>query len=114
MVTEPTVLMALNGPSLERFESSVTAGGVVVYDSTLIKRAPSRTDVEVVAVPATAIADELGHTRVANLVMVGAYLSHTGMFSEAEVNATMGHTLKRADMLEVNRQAVEHGFRAVR
>jgi 2-oxoisovalerate ferredoxin oxidoreductase beta subunit len=113
MVTEPTVLMALNGPSLERFESSVTAGGVVVYDSTLIKRAPSRTDVEVVAVPATAIADELGHTRVANLVMVGAYLSHTGMFSEAEVNATMGHILKRADMLEVNRQAVEHGFRAV-
>ncbi len=113
MVSKPTVLMALNGPSLERFEPHVIPGGVVVYNSTLISQPPSRTDVEVVAVPATAIADELGHTRVANLVMLGAYLGHTGMFTKAEVEATMDQTLKQAAMMELNRQAVERGFGSV-
>jgi 2-oxoisovalerate ferredoxin oxidoreductase beta subunit len=114
MVSRPTVLMALNGPSLERFEGDVTPGGVVVYNSTLISRAPTRGDVEVVAVPATAVADELGHTRVANLVMLGAYLAHTGMFTQGEVEATMEATLKKTGMMELNRQAVERGFQTVK
>ena len=114
MVSKPTVLMALNGPSLERFEPEVTPGGVVVYNSTLIPNAPTRSDVEVVAVPATAVADELGDTRVANLVMLGAYLAHTGMFTQGEVEATMEATLKKAGMMELNRQAVERGFQAVK
>jgi 2-oxoisovalerate ferredoxin oxidoreductase beta subunit len=113
MVTEPSVLMALNGPSLERFESTVTPGGVIVYNSTLIARAPTRTDIEVLAIPATAIADELGEPQAANLVMLGAYLAHTGMFSEAEVDATMVHTLKRKGMVELNRQAIARGFAAL-
>jgi 2-oxoisovalerate ferredoxin oxidoreductase beta subunit len=112
MVTDPTVLMALNGPSLERFEETVVPGGVIVYNSTLIANAPTRTDVEVLAVPATAIADELGEARSANLVMLGAYLAHTGMFSQAEIDATMEATLKRAAMVELNRQAIARGFAA--
>ncbi len=112
MVTEPSVLMALNAPSLERFEPTVTPGGVIVYNSTLISKAPTRQDVEVVAVPATAIADELGETRAANLVLLGAYLAHTGMFSAAEVEATMDQVLKSHGMLELNRQAVARGFAA--
>lgn len=114
MVTEPSVLMALNGPSLARFEATVTPGGVVVYNSSLISRAPSREDVEVLAVPATAIADELGETKVANLVLLGAYLAHSGLFSEAEVDATMEHALTKQGLLELNRQAVARGFRATR
>jgi Pyruvate/2-oxoacid:ferredoxin oxidoreductase gamma subunit len=113
MVTDPSVLMALNAPSLERFEPSITPGGVIVYNSTLIARAPTRQDVEVLAVPATAIADELGEPQAANLVMLGAYLAHTGMFSEAEVYATMLHTLKKKGMVELNRQAVARGFATV-
>jgi Pyruvate/2-oxoacid:ferredoxin oxidoreductase gamma subunit len=70
--------------------------------------------VEVVAVPATAVADELGHTRVANLVMLGAYLAHTGMFTQGEVEATMEATLKKTGMMELNRQAVERGFQTVK
>jgi 2-oxoisovalerate ferredoxin oxidoreductase beta subunit len=114
MVTEPSVLMALNGPSLERFEAAVRPGGLVIYNSSLISRAPSREDIEVLAVPATAIADELGETKVANLVLLGAYLAHSGLFNEAEVDATMEHALKKQGMLELNRQAVARGFRAIR
>jgi 2-oxoisovalerate ferredoxin oxidoreductase beta subunit len=110
MVTEPGVLMALNGPSLERFEPAVTPGGIIVYNSTLIGRPPARADVEVLAVPATAIADELGETRAANLVMLGAYLARTGLFSRAEVDATMDATLKPGPALELNRRAVARGF----
>jgi 2-oxoisovalerate ferredoxin oxidoreductase beta subunit len=114
MVTDPTVLVALNGPSLQRFEPTVVPGGVIVYNSTLISQAPTRDDVEVLAVPATAIADELGETRAANLVLLGAYLAHTGMFTEAEVAATMDAVLKQKGMMELNRQAVAAGFNAAR
>jgi 2-oxoisovalerate ferredoxin oxidoreductase beta subunit len=113
MVTEPTVLIALNAPSLERFESTVTPGGVIVYNSTLISRPPTRTDVEVVAVPATAMADALGEAQAANLILLGAYLGHTGMFSQSEVDATMQQTLKRQELLELNRRAVAEGIASV-
>jgi 2-oxoisovalerate ferredoxin oxidoreductase beta subunit len=113
MVTDPTVLMALNGPSLERFEGSVVPGGVILYNSTLIPQGPARTDVDVLAVPATAIASELGETKVANLVLLGAYLGHTGLFSEAEVEATMEQVLAGRGMMELNRQAVARGFAAI-
>jgi Pyruvate/2-oxoacid:ferredoxin oxidoreductase gamma subunit len=46
--------------------------------------------------------------------MLGAYLAHTGMFSQAEVDATMDATLKRTGMVELNRQAIARGFAALK
>jgi 2-oxoisovalerate ferredoxin oxidoreductase beta subunit len=110
LVTEPTVLMALNAPSLERFEPTAVPGGLILYNSTLISRTPKRTDVEVLPVPATRIADELGDTKVANLVLLGAYLGHAGMFTADEVVTTLLGTIKKESMVELNRQAVLRGY----
>jgi 2-oxoisovalerate ferredoxin oxidoreductase beta subunit len=110
LVTEPNVVVAFNGPSLERFEPTVQAGGLILYNSTLIGTGPTRDDVEVLPVPATKLADELGDAKVANLIMLGAYLGHTGMFSEDDVNEALDAVIKRKDMLELDRKAVARGF----
>lgn len=60
----PTVLIAMNKPSLDKFEPEVAAGGLVLYDSSLIDRPPARGDVETLALPATEMADQLGKCQV--------------------------------------------------
>lgn len=114
LVTEPNVLMAFNGPSIDRFESEMETGGVLIYNSSLISREPERTDIEAVAVPATELADELGDGKVANLVLLGAYLAYTQMFEEEDVNDALDAVIKYKDMLELDRRAVARGYRFIR
>ncbi len=65
------VLVAMNGISLDRFEASVRPGGLLIYNTSLIDKAPSRKDVQVLGVPATSIAEEIGHPMLANMVALG-------------------------------------------
>ena len=60
LVVNPTELIVMNGPSLEKFESATVPGGKIFYDSTLIEKNGGRTDVTYFAVPATKIAEENG------------------------------------------------------
>ena len=70
----PHGLIALNLPSLDKFEDAVRPGGVIVVNTSLINRLPQRTDVTVVAVPANEVAIECGSPKAANMVALGAYL----------------------------------------
>jgi 2-oxoisovalerate ferredoxin oxidoreductase beta subunit len=110
IVSEPTVVMAFNGPSVDRFEPDVQSGGLLMYNSSLVTDEPTRTDIEVYAVPATELADELGDGKVANLVMLGAYLGHTGMFRAEDVDDALDAVIKYEEMLELDRRAVARGF----
>lgn len=110
VVSVPTVLIAMNLPSLDRFEREVAAGGLIIYDSSLIERGVQRSDVEVLALPATKMADELGNTRVANMVTLGAYVGFTGILSKEQVLATLPETVKRKELLAINTKAVQVGF----
>ncbi|HFE52713.1 MAG TPA: 2-ketoisovalerate ferredoxin oxidoreductase, partial [Bacteroidetes bacterium] len=65
LVSKPTVLIAMNRPSLDKFEPEVVKGGLIIYDSSLIDRPVARTDVEAFPIPATKMADELGNPRAA-------------------------------------------------
>ncbi len=109
-VSRPTVLVAMNGPSLEKFEPSLVNEGLVIYDSSLISRAPLRRDVEVLAIPATRIADELGNARIANMVILGAYLAHTRCLSKEVVLAALPTVVKRRNLIPLNQQAIEKGI----
>lgn len=110
VVSVPTVLIAMNLPSLDRFEGEVAAGGLIIYDSSLIERGVQRSDVEVLALPATKMADELGNTRVANMVTLGAYVGFTAILSKEQVLATLPETVKRKELLAINTKAVQAGF----
>ena len=63
--------MAMNQPSLDKFEHSVQPGGLVIVDSALVPRIPDMPGVTVCAVPATALAEEAGLKGLANVILVG-------------------------------------------
>jgi 2-oxoisovalerate ferredoxin oxidoreductase beta subunit len=110
-VSHPDVLMAFNRPSLEKFEPDVKPGGLLMYDSTIIDMEPTRTDIEVLAVPATKIASDLGNIRMANTVMTGAYIARTGIMSKEALEQTIPKALKRKNLVDANYEALAAGIK---
>ena len=111
IVSKPDVLVAMNLPSLDRYEDSVVSGGTIFVDSTLIERKVNRTDVNVHYIPATRLASDNGMPTLANMIIVGKILKELGGFNEEGVRAALGKVIsaKRADMLEVNLKALQLG-----
>jgi 2-oxoisovalerate ferredoxin oxidoreductase beta subunit len=114
MVSESDVLMAMNLPSLDKFEGDVRKGGVIFVNSSLIKRRVQRDEVEVVYVPATELADALGETKVANMVMLGAYIGYTGLLPSECVLDAAKTVIKRKEFMVVNEKAIASCIKFVR
>mgnify|MGYP001014066960 CR=1 FL=1 len=77
-----TALLAMNRPSLDKFENYVVPGGIILLDSSLVNRSPVRKDVKVFEIPATRIASDMGNLTYANIVMLGKLLEETGVVSD--------------------------------
>lgn len=111
IVSNPDMLIAMNLPSLDRYENAVVPGGVIFADSTLIERKVNRDDVTVYYIPATRLASENGTPTLANMIIIGKVLKALGEFDETAVRAALGKVIsaKHADMLEVNLKAMQLG-----
>ena len=111
IVSKPDVLIAMNLPSLDRFEGAVAPGGIIFADSTLIERKVTRTDVKAIYVPATKLASDNGFPTLANMILLGKILSELGEFEEANVEAALTKVIpaKHADMKEINLKALRLG-----
>lgn len=107
----PKVALVFNLPSFEKYEPLVAPGGLLAVNTALVPSQSARTDIDVLDIPATSIADELGSTRIANLVMLGAVLTARPVLSiEALKRALEEHIpAHRRDMLPMNFKAVERG-----
>ena len=68
-------VVALNQPSLDKFEDAVKPGGTLIYDSTNIIDPPKRTDIDVVPIPASETAVQLKNTKIMNMIVLGAFLA---------------------------------------
>lgn len=64
-------LIVMNKPSLDKFESWVVKGGIVIIDSSIIDRDIRRDDIKSFLIPATKMASELGNTAYANVYLLG-------------------------------------------
>jgi len=116
IVDSPQALVAMNLPSLDRFEPRVITNGVIVYNSSLISREPRRTDVTAIPVPVNDIARELGSPRVINMVALGALLRARAVVPLQAAVEAMAHEMRergRENLVEINRQALERGYREV-
>ncbi|MFH0779174.1 MAG: 2-oxoacid:acceptor oxidoreductase family protein, partial [Candidatus Eisenbacteria bacterium] len=114
LVSKPSVLIAQNRPSLERFEPDVVPGALIIYDSALIDIAPGRKDVRVLPVPAAKLADELGDTRVSNMVTLGAYVEYSKIVSREAIFQALPVSVPRKEFLELNQKALDRGIAYVR
>ena len=105
-------IIVLNDPSMIKFESRVKPGGLLFVNSSIVTTAPIRDDITILNVPANAIADELGNAKVANLVMVGAYIGYTELLPAENVLATALKKLgaKRPWLNELNEAAFRRGL----
>ena len=85
LVSRPTIAIVLNNPSYEKFEPMVRAGGLLVVNSSLISKVSARTDIRVLNIDATDKANELGNPKVANMILLGAFLEETGTLSDDSI-----------------------------
>jgi 2-oxoisovalerate ferredoxin oxidoreductase beta subunit len=108
--SQPSLLIAMNRPSLEKFEGIVRPGGTIIYNSTSIEIEPKRTDIEIWPVPITGLADELGSTRVQSMVAVGAFAGVTGIFGLEDLISLMPKLFPGSSLVELNQKAVKAGY----
>jgi len=105
----------MNDPALIKFESSVKPGGSILVNSSVCKHKVSRTDIEVIEVPADEIANEIGSKKVANIVMLSAYAKHAKVFNEEEITTVVVKKLgRKPEFLEMNKEAVRRGMSLIK
>lgn len=111
IVLEPSELIAMNLPSLDKFESTVKAGGLILVNTSIIDRKVEREDVRAVYVPSQEIAAELGNLRVANMVMLGAFIEATKLLKFDTVVEMLRNifTGRKANLVELNQVALQRG-----
>jgi len=110
VVERPRVVLAMNLPSMEKFEPALQPGGVLLYNTSLIHREASRSDVRVVKIPANEIAMELGSVRSANVVALGALVGATGAVSLDSVREVVrGAFAEKPKLVAPNLEALRRG-----
>lgn len=112
VITDPTSLVVMNGPSLDKFENSVVKGGKIFIDSTLISRDVERDDVEVFKIDATNLANKMGLPKLANIIMVGKLVKETGLFTYDEIKKAVTKMVppSKPELLENNMKAFDTGY----
>jgi 2-oxoglutarate ferredoxin oxidoreductase subunit gamma len=111
VASNPDIVVAMNFPSLQKFEPTVVKGGMVFLNASLFEEKPSRTDIEVVSVPTLELAKEAGSERGGNMVMIGTVCAKTGMLTLDETIKGMHAALKgKEKFFGQNQKAIERGF----
>ncbi len=109
LINRPSTVIAFNEPSVDKFVGELLPGGLMMVNSSMVTKKPERTDIRLVEVPATDTAKEVGNPKVANMVMLGAYLQLTGAVDEESVISSLAAHGLRADLIELNRKALHAG-----
>jgi len=107
LVDRPNVLIAMNGPSLDAFETAVEPGGLIIVNSSIVDRRPTRTDIEFYPVPASDIARDKGLMQAANVVMVTISALLCGAPAITTIRRALPLSLKREKLVEANQLMVE-------
>ena len=113
--TNIDILCAMNIPSIMKFLGNVKPGGHVYVNSSIVKEPISRTDVDALPIDASNIASKLGNMRVANMVMLAAFLQKTDLFTFEDVEEVLNQRFAARDpkLVALNIEAVKQGLEAM-
>ena len=108
----PTELIAMNGPSIDNFAPTVLSGGLVLVNSSVVSKKVERSDVKALYVPCEGIAYEVGNPKVANMVMLGAYVAATGALKPETIEQMIHEmfTGAKAKLVPLNLEALKRGM----
>ncbi len=112
IVNDPEILIAMNLPSLDKFEDAILPNGMAFIDSTLITRKVNRDDVKCFYIPSTQMANDNEMTGLANMIMLGKVVREVPGFELDSIIAAIKKVVpaRKAAMLEKNIKAVELGY----
>ncbi len=112
IITNPGMLVAMNQPSLEKFENDVQKNGLIIVDSSLISLKVKRTDIKTCYIPATKLAEDAELKGLANMVMVGKIAKELGIFDLDIVKKAASKSIpaRKQDLLAPNIKAIEIGL----
>lgn len=111
VASSPEYIVVMNQPSLDRFQNEIASGGLLFMNSSLIEAEISRGDIEIVEVPASGIAEELGSPKSANMVMLGALTKKSNLVSISTLIAGLKDTLKNKEkLIAINKKALMAGY----
>lgn len=116
IVDQYDTAVILNQQSLDKFESKVKPGGVLIYDPYGIHRAPTRTDITVIPVDATDAAIAMGNSKTYNMLLLGALLEARNTVPDEAVVKALKKTLpeRHHHLIPLNEQAISKGKELVR
>lgn len=116
IVINPTSAIIMNRPSLDKFEDKVEEQGLLIINSSLIDRDLTRKDIEVITIPANEIAIGIGDSRIANMVVLGAYARERRVVSLECLKEALRIVLpkSRYNLLPLNKEALRKGFSLVK
>lgn len=112
IASEPEFVVALNQPSFFRFQNLLPSGGMLLYNASLVDTAASRGDIETLGIPITDLATELGNVKVANMIMLGAFIRVSNLILFERMLKHLPEILGtgKAHMLKLNREALQRGY----
>ncbi len=111
VASSPDFIVAMNQPSLVRFQNQLQSGGLFFINSSLVEAEISRGDIDIVSVPANSMAEELGSPKSANMVMLGAFTKKSNLVSLSSVIEALRNTLKnKQKLIAINKKALLAGY----
>ena len=111
LVQNPPATIIMNLPSLDKYESMVKPGGVLVVNSSMVDRDVARTDITWVSVPCNDLAEEAGDKRMANIVATGALLALLPVLTLKDIEAALNAHMpgRHKNLLPKNIDALKRG-----
>ena len=115
VASSPDYVIAMNKPSLIRFEGQIKTKGTIFLNSDLIDIDPEREDIEVFKIPANTLAKNIGSERAMNMIMLGAFASKAKITSIDSLMNGLTEVIKTKSkkQAEINRKALEMGVKYV-
>lgn len=112
IIDHPDVLIVMNLPSLDKYESTVKPGGMIFVDSTLIERKVKRTDVQAFYIPSTKISQDMGAANLANIVLLGKVMKDCPSVSRSHLEEALKKVVsaKHPEMYDMNLKAIDAGY----
>lgn len=107
--------IVLNQPSMEKFESKVKPGGLLIYESTNILKPSTRTDIEIIGIPAATEAVKMNNSKILNMIMLGAYLERKPVVKNQSIIDALKKVLPERyhNLLPINKAALDRGAELV-
>lgn len=116
VASDPEFVVAMNQPSFARFQSILQAGGLIFVNSSIVDVSSARGDIEIIAVPTSELAEQIGTIKVANMVMLGTYIKFSNVVSFDFMIKNLTQILGegKSKLIKMNKDALEMGYNYIK